>query len=164
MLRKYILEHKLKKNLKARKSGSIIEFGRAGKVGIFFNDQEFNFDHVRELSHDLASEEREVTVLGYTPKLEHPVIYDVVVKNEISFDGTIKSREFLDFQNIEFDYLLSLNYDNDLTYLYLLSACKASCKVGFHESDTVDLQTDLQLKSPRGTALKDLAKYLKMIR
>jgi hypothetical protein len=92
------------------------------------------------------------------------VIYDVVVKNEVSFDGKIKSREFQDFQLIDFDYLISLNYENDLTYLYLLSSCKASCKVGIHEHDTIDLQTDLQLKSPRGTALKDLAKYLKMIR
>jgi len=163
MLRELFLNKQIRKNVTNRIDSGLIQYSKAKSLGIFFNMSEFDYENIKTFVNHVNNEGKETSILGYTEKLEGPVLFDSVVKREITSTGTIKSVEFQEFVKKNFDFLIVLSYSTDITFDYLISMCKAKCKVGLFSEENEFEQFDLQLKTAKGSEIEDLIKYIQKI-
>lgn len=138
-------------------------YSEATKMGVLYNVEEFNDEIIEEVKELLEEDGKSVSKLGFTETpTENTLLFH---KKDISGMGSIKKHQVSSFVNESFDFLISLNTSEDMNYRYVLALSKATCKVGIGTDEYSNLlQMSFKPEADKQGAVKNILKYLKMIR
>ncbi len=173
--KRYLLNRKSKQFTarKARKV-SLKEFKNVRYVGILFDaSTEDKYRRAAHLVRHFRSLNKEVDAIGLLSATEIPHYADVTLsfnylKNkEINWYGLPIASFTNDFIKKEFDLLIDLNFEKEITLRYLLKSSMTHCKVGLNQGED-EVLYDFMLEgiSPKdlNLFLKELLRYLEMIK
>jgi hypothetical protein len=122
--------NQLKSNKALRAS---IPYKHAVSVGIIYSiEDKQKHDHIKEFVHRLEKDGKKVQVIAYLPnkKENYEFLFDFFTLKDVSFWGSITSRNALKFSEATFDYLYYLDTEPNPLILHLLARSKAKCRVG----------------------------------
>lgn len=134
----------------------------AGNIGILYNSDEYQSEIIEELTSNLQSDGKEVSILGFELKTDENS--HCFSKKDISNTGIFKSERLQSFTNKSFDFLISLDSSENMNYRFVLALCKSSCKIGIESQEYYELlHMALKRSSNPRDSVMSVVKYLKMI-
>ena len=159
MIKKLFLKYKSKSSSGEKEHTT---YSNGKNFGILYNQQEFDQGSISILEEILKNDDKIVSMMGFCQEItEDSSLYS---KKDISPTGSIKKELLTFFVDQPFDFLISLDTAENENYKYILAKSKAICKVGFEAAEYEELlQLALKKDLDDHTAIRNLAKYLKMI-
>jgi hypothetical protein len=152
----------------------LIDLASVKTIGVLFDaTKERRYLRAAHLVRHFKGMAKEVTAIGVVKTVELPHYVDntlsfhYVTKNKVNWYGIPSLQSAPDFVNREFDILIDLNFDRDISLRYLLECSLAHCKIGLNQGNEEDLY-DFMLEgiSPNdiNIFLKELLFYLELIK
>jgi len=165
--------HFLKEFDKLKRKRTLINLENAYKIGLIYNaSEETSYIKVSQFVKFLQNKGKKVKALGFVKYKQIPhycipmLSFDFCTSKNINWFNKPSSVFVRDFINEEFDIIIDLNLDNNLSGQYISGLSKAKFKVGiFSESNSkyYDLMIKLDNKRNLNDYIKELIHYLTII-
>ena len=155
----------LKKNRSLRAS---VPYKQAQSVGILFTvEDKQKHQDIKEFIHQLEQDGKKVQVLEFLPnkKENYEFMFDFFTLKDLNLWGSLTSTIASKFAETPFDYLFHVDQQPNPLVQYLLSSCKAHCRIGrYHENDCGFYELMIEQNGTTKGLIDSMYKYTKKLK
>lgn len=110
----------------------------ASRIGVIYSySDEAPLDSIGDFIKRIERDGKEVSTMSFISKAPKDESHDFAffTERDLSANGKWKNEDVLVFVKEPFDYLISLDQENNKFFKHVLAASKAKCRVGCFEED-----------------------------
>jgi hypothetical protein len=138
MLGNKLLKYRLGKQIAKERNLGSVGYKDARFVGILFSAEDLKkHEAIKKLLRNLDKDGKKVEVMSFLPTdtQNFEFKFNFFTKDEISWQGTFKSKDVLSFMTQPFDYLFYLDFESSPMMRYILAMSKAKCRIGHFDEE-----------------------------